>query len=560
MIRLSFRTVAWVFVCTASVYLLLANLDYVGYWHDEGHTVFIGKNLLEQGDILGWDGRNLVGGTDARTLNADLRDTFPPLMYLLNAIGFWLFGYNEIGARGIHAFLGVLSLGFFFLLLRDFLRDSPDWLFFCFLFSAFSVQLFLYFRQSRYYAASVFLLILSFYLYRRFWHSKKLRYWVAMSVVGILGFFSHYTIGVAAMLAVASWHVLFHHRDTTERDWLLFTISIVLVAIVGFSYFYWIGFFERGEGYDSFNGLVYEAYAGEGGSLYLLWRKFYIYIRDMFRVDWISWPIFLWFCYKLYCYYYRRRDEAGTREFRQSIPLIVFGLLFVFYSTLLSVQPVWKHHYADFRYYIGALPFLLVMKGLFVQWLWVRARALSVAALLVLLLSNVATYPFTLPWQFSDVVPSRPTILGMHLFQYINEISQPYPNPGTFVAEYLRENADPDDIVYVADFYDREMLIAMVGDHVLFCCMLENDNADTRRVMSRLQEPRLAMGKREADWVVLFFPHPGDKELLDDFEFAVSFTLWGNPTQRPNLLAHAFTPIIGENHEIILLRRKQSVQ
>ena len=159
--------------CAVTVYLLLANLDYVGYWHDEAPTAVIGKNLLEQGDIVGWDGRNLVGGTHGRTLNADLRDTFPPLMYLLNAIGFWLFGYNEIGARGVHAFLGILALGFLFLLLRDFMRDSPRLLFFCFLFSAFSAQLLLFFRQSRYYAASILLLIASFYLYRRFWHSKQ---------------------------------------------------------------------------------------------------------------------------------------------------------------------------------------------------------------------------------------------------------------------------------------------------------------------------------------------------------------------------------------------------
>ena len=428
MMRFSFRSIAWMFVCAVSVYLLLANLDYVGYWHDEAPSVVIGKNLLEQGDIVGWDGRNLVGGTDGRTLNSDLRDTFPPLMYLLNAIGFWLFGYNEIGARGVHAFLGILALGGLFLLLRDFLRSEPRLLFFCFLFSAFSAQLLLYFRQSRYYAASILLLILSFYLYRRFWHSKQLRYWLAMSAVGVLGFFSHYTIGAASVLAVASWHLLFHYRDTTKREWLLLGISVLLVTIVGLSYLYWIEFFDRGGELGSFGGLIYEEY--QDGIVSLLLLKLYIYARDMFRVDWISWPVALWFCYGLYRYYFRRHDEAGGQWFRQSTPLIIFGLLFAFYSTLLSVQPIWKNHFADFRYYVGALPFLLVMKGLLVEWLWVRSRLLSIAALLVLLLSNTATYPFTMPWRYTEVAPHRTTILGMHFFQFINEIHRPYPGPG----------------------------------------------------------------------------------------------------------------------------------
>ena len=65
-------------------------------WHDEAPAAFFGKTLLQQGDIVGWDGRNLVGGTNGRTLNDELRDVLPPLMYVLNAAGFAVFGINIV--------------------------------------------------------------------------------------------------------------------------------------------------------------------------------------------------------------------------------------------------------------------------------------------------------------------------------------------------------------------------------------------------------------------------------------------------------------------------------
>ena len=117
-----------------AAYLCLVNLDYAALWHDEAPSAFIGKNLLERGDIVGWDGRNLVGGTNGRTLNNELRDVLPPLMYVLNAAGFAVFGVNEIGARVMHALVGILSLGLFWLLLRQHVRNHPRVIFSCCIF------------------------------------------------------------------------------------------------------------------------------------------------------------------------------------------------------------------------------------------------------------------------------------------------------------------------------------------------------------------------------------------------------------------------------------------
>ena len=142
MVRVRKRSGTYGVLCAAvfavSAYLCVVNLDYAALWHDEAPAALIGKNLLQQGDIVGCDGRNLVGGRNGRTLNDDLRDVLPPLMYVLNAAGLALFGVNEVGARVMHAFIGILALGSFFLLLRHRLADHPRLILFAFLFAAWS--------------------------------------------------------------------------------------------------------------------------------------------------------------------------------------------------------------------------------------------------------------------------------------------------------------------------------------------------------------------------------------------------------------------------------------
>ena len=57
-LRVSPYTVASIGLLLVVAYLCLVNLDYAALWHDEAPAAFFGKTLLQQGDIVGWDGRN----------------------------------------------------------------------------------------------------------------------------------------------------------------------------------------------------------------------------------------------------------------------------------------------------------------------------------------------------------------------------------------------------------------------------------------------------------------------------------------------------------------------
>ncbi len=567
-------------VLLIAAYLCLVNLDYAALWHDEAPAAFFGKTLLQQGDIVGWDGRNLVGGTNGRMLNEDLREVWPPLMYVLNAAGFAVFGVNEIGARVVHAVIGIVALGVFYLLLRQHLPKHPRLRFFIFAFAAGSAQLLLYFRQSRYFSVMILTLILLFYLYERYWQSRHPAYLPIIALVAALSFFNHYAGGAATMLSLAAYHLLFRARATTRREWALFAICGAAVAAVGSSYLYWLGVIggER-SGFMGFAGQNPTPYQGDKSELVIFIERIWIYTRELFTADWISWPVFLWFVSMILLTWqvYRKQAVGAPRQVRRrtqrandgtsiaqkilgdDFPLaatgkiILMGMLFALFSALLSVQPIWLNSIADLRYYVGALPLLLTMKGLFVEWAWRRHIIAGAAALGVLLFTSVGAAPFNIAMIFSGQ-----RTLGLHLFEFIREVHRPYRDSLSVVSSYLLQNTERDDLVYVPGFADREALIFYVGDHVRFCCILDETTPLPKDKIAALDAP-LYIEQNTPDWIVGFGGlHRGTVErFAASYEVVAKLKVYPYPTQRPELNMHAFSPLDPGNSGVFILRRQE---
>ena len=557
-----------------AAYLSLVNLDHAGLWHDEAPTALIGKNLLEQGDIVGWDGRNLVGGTNGRTLNEDLRDVLPPLMYVFNAASFALLGVDETSARIVPALFGVLSLGVLLVLLRQHLADHPRLVFLAFLFAALSPQLLLFFRQSRYFAFMVFGVVAAFALYERYWQTRHTGYLVALTALAMLAFFNHYAGGAATVLSVATWHLLFRARETTTGQWLAFAASGAIFAAGAVAYLAFLGVI----GGDRTGFLAFSGVAGLGeydGSTPLVLLRVWIYLRELFTADWISWPVCLWFLGTLTHLLVQRRrsgsrvdpppgspnrtrlarpvtEVADLRDQDPPViaiaPIVLMGVLFTLFSALLSVQPVWAHPFADLRYYVGALPLLLAMKGWFADWVWRRSRIAGVTVTAVLLGSSVGAMPFNIA-----MLHDGERTLGAHLLQFVREIHRPYPDSIGTVAEYLQQHAAPDDLVYVANFADREALTFAIGDHVLLCCALDETAPSGLQELAR----RLPIRGNRPDWIVVFGPLERDywDRVEPGYSIATALDVHPYPTQRPELNLHAFEPLPRKRGVWILRRR-----
>ena len=573
-------------VLTVAAYLCLVNLDYAALWHDEAPTALIGRNLLQQGDITGWDGRNLVGGTNGRTLNDDLRDVLPPLMYAVNAASFALFGVSETSARIVPALFGILSLVLLYLLLRRPLRRHPRLVLFCMLLTAWSPQLLLYFRQSRYYAFMALALVAAFSLYEAWWRSGRAWALGGLTLVAALAFFNHYAGGAATMLALAAWHLLFRRRETTPRQWLALAAGGGIVVVLGTAYFGWVGLLggER-SGYVAYTGVVgLEEYRGTVPPLAL---RLAIFTRELFTADWVSWPVFLWFAGMLSwplvgdLRHPRTAGPHGGRRLERSrgarpraaakhgrhaaaearrddLPaaavgrIVLVGALFALFSAALSPQPVWVLGVADLRYYMGALPLLLPMKGLFVDWLWRRWPIAGGAALAVLLLSSAGAWPFNMP-----MIHTGERTLGLHLPRFVAEIHRPYRDSLRVVSAYLLEHAEQDDLVYVPRFSDREALTFTTGHRVLYCCVLDEDTPLPAAATARLAAHLAAPGTIP-DWIVLFGrPDPEYlARIAGHFAPVAQLDVYHYPTQRPEINLHAFTPLPARGLGVLILQRR----
>ncbi len=390
-------------VLAAAAYLCLVNLDYAALWHDEAPIALIGRNLLQQGDITGWDGRNLVGGTNGRTLNEHLRDVLPPLMYAVNAASFGLLGVSETAARIGPALFGIASLALLYLLLRQHLANHPRLILFALALAAWSPQLLLYYRQSRYFARAP--------------------------------------------------------------------------------------------------GLP------------------------------------------------RRRPAAGGGGPRRA-----HGRAVALFSAALSSQPVWvfDQPFTDLRYYMGALPLLLVMKGLFVEWAWRRRRVAGAAALAVLLCSSAGAWPINM----RNVFTGERT-LGLHLLQFVREIHRPYRDSIRTASDYLLEHAEQDDLVFVPAFHNREALTFTTGHRVLFCCVLDEQSPLPAVTVASLGA-HLAVEGAAPNWIVLFgeLSEQYWNRVKARYDLAAQPAVHHYPTQRPEINLHAFAPLPAAAAGMHVLRRK----
>ena len=290
----------------------------------------------------------------------------------------------------------------------------------------------------------------------------------------------------------------------------------------------------------------------------------------MFTVDWISWPVFLWFVGVILLTWQVHRKQAvgASRQARRraqrandgapiaqkilgdDFPLaaagkiILMGALFALFSAMLSVQLIWLNPFADLRYYMGALPLLLAMKGLFVEWAWRRHAIAGAVALSVLLFTSVGAAPFNMVMYFSGQ-----KTLGLHLFEFVREVHRPYRDSISVVSSYLLQNAERDDLVYVQDFAYREVLTFYAGDHVRFCCILDETTPLPKDKIAALNAP-LYIEQNTPDWIIFFRQlqlGTAEQFTVEPFtaiyEVVAQLEVYPYPTQRPELNMHAFSPL-----------------
>ena len=535
-------------VFAVAVYVTLVNLGNARFWYDEVAGVSPASNLLQQGDIVGWDGRNLVAGSNGVFLNEDLRRVGPPFQFILSALGFAVFGVNEFGGRVFHACAGLLSLVFFHLVLRQHLPNHPRLRFIVFLFTAWSAQLLMYFRHARYYAVAVLCLIAIFYFYERYWREKRPALLAVVTLIAGVAFFNHYLAGTATMTSLALWHVRLRFRETTYRQWLAFTGCGAVVGAVGLAYLVAIGLIGGDRHASlSFGGRDPSEYMG---TLPLFMVKLAVCARDIFAADWLSWPVYLWFVGMLWIVRRAGRlrptepgTAAGLLPWNAANTLLLLGGLFAVTTALLSVQPVWRET-LHLRYFLPALPLLLVMKGLFVEWTWRKSRIAGGLVAVVLLFTNMGAAPFNIA-----SVHTRKSTLDSHPYRFVREIHHPYREVIQVVSDYLSRHARQDDLVFVPPPSDFPVGLSFYLSHrVRFCAVLDEGSVLPRAKLEAMRLPEY-IWSCVPDWIIVLGSVSAlqtgvREEIAQDYELDAVLDVYpGLSPRSPQIQWHEFEPL-----------------
>ena len=233
---------------TVSCCLVLWNLGHAPLWYDEAPTALVARVLLSEGDILGFDGLNLFGGTNGRTLNRDMRDVLPPAQYALTAASFALLGEGAWQARLPHALCGLGALAALFFLLRRVFPPQQEGAFVAaYVLVCLSPQLLLYFRQSRYFGLMALTCVLTSLAWERWRERGGWRPGAVLSAVLLTAFLNHYVAAFALGLSLAAWSLFpWPSRALLQRDLGRLLGGGLPAALAALAYLAWLGVLGRG--------------------------------------------------------------------------------------------------------------------------------------------------------------------------------------------------------------------------------------------------------------------------------------------------------------------------
>jgi hypothetical protein len=204
---------AWVAV------LLFARLGHYPLWDDEAVTAIVGDGVWRTGDTSVVHGQNIMGYESGAPLRGLYEKFLPPLQFYVVAPFIGLLGDTAFVARLPFALAGLASVGvLLYWLWRD--RASTDvWVLFGIALAT-AVPLFLYLRQSRYFALATLLTVAIAYVYLHRPAARRSRS-VALGVLLALLMLSNYISYFATAFALLVDYAVWGRRERKLRlsDW-----------------------------------------------------------------------------------------------------------------------------------------------------------------------------------------------------------------------------------------------------------------------------------------------------------------------------------------------------
>jgi hypothetical protein len=216
--------------------LLFARLGNYSLWDDESMVALASQGILASGDTTSMHGENIAAYRSGLLLRNLCDRSTPPFTAYLIAPSIWLFGGTSFAARFPCAMLGLAFMLLVVGLMRKIKASNLECLI-GYLAVIGNVSLFLFLRQSRYFAPTILLSTLIILCYLSWSEAKRKNLIWAILLFSVL-FATNYMACLALFLTLAVDYVIWKRKITTFplRDiwpWMLgSSFFCLLISIV----------------------------------------------------------------------------------------------------------------------------------------------------------------------------------------------------------------------------------------------------------------------------------------------------------------------------------------
>jgi hypothetical protein len=434
-------------LCFFALYFGLRGMDHAYLSIAEANTAQLGQNVLAYGYPRAWNDNFLVVPFYDGTINDQLAWVAHPwLQYYLAAGGIALFGPTNLGARFLFVLCGVLALPAIYFLTARMTASRKVVLLTTIIFALHPV-IWLYERQSRYYAPTILLLVLVPLAYLR-WRERPTAWrLIGFATASILLFHSLYTIWAFLMLGIGVFYLVF---DRDRRTILQFSAAALVIGLLTLPWFLYA------PPHFYFNQAP--TLAGYGNRVAThLWKIQTLYYPLLSLVlIWLAIRIFGWFKNG-------RGSVAAGPPWPREYLLFLAAVVYVFFVLL---YPFYTTHYM-----LPVLPFGAIVTAHLIANIRTGTRWLAGVILSLVLATNVLhILPFIVvdklginPQRLEAVMPNPTATMtvGTPLSHYLTEqlkirffIFDVYEFTGRerrhqlqCVVDYLKENVRQDQTV-----------------------------------------------------------------------------------------------------------------
>lgn len=326
------------------------------------------------------------------------------------------------------------------------------------------VSFFLYFRQARYYSPSLFLFILTVYLYLKGWNRPRTRGWVGLFVA--LQFLAHPLIfAQTCAILFFDWLIFRRKEYPFERRWLL-DVGGPLLLVLSPALFLWNPFLTKSSQY------LDEVQISDRLTL------FYWNIRDIFTAEFI--PILTILLAPLAFLLIRNKLIL-----RCGLALLVMTLI----TSLISWQRVAYSPVADVRYIIIAIPIGIALTTIIFSSILPR-NVMGWLMIMLLVGTNLGSGKIIFEGRLNSVP-----------LMWWRELVKPNQEPYTPVIEWVRRHVPDKASIWVEpDYMMYPLMFHAPGP--TYAWQLTDSNDPQWRGLRNIH----FKGRERPDYVILFGP------------------------------------------------------